>query len=86
MTMSDLDKAVQTQLNNIQQKTGKSLDELAAIVAASGLTKHGEIRGLLMNELGYMTPTPWCTPSDNRTGRAASRRPALRRWWMRSHR
>jgi len=50
--MSDLDKAVQTQLNNIQQKTGKSLDELAAMVTASGLTKHGEIRALLMSELG----------------------------------
>lgn len=29
--MSSLDQAVQTQLDNIQKKTGKSLDELAVI-------------------------------------------------------
>ena len=39
--MSSLDKAIQTQLDNIQKKTGKSLDELAAIIHKSGLTKHG---------------------------------------------
>lgn len=50
--MSSLDKAVQTQLNNIQKKTGKSLDELTAIIKKSGLTKHGEIRDYLKRELG----------------------------------
>lgn len=50
--MSSLDKAFQTQLDNIQKKTGKSLDELAAIVKKSGLTKHGEIRDYLKQELG----------------------------------
>lgn len=50
--MSSLDQAVQTQLNNIQKKTGKSLDELAAIIKNSGLTKHGEIREMLMRDLG----------------------------------
>ena len=50
--MSSLDKAFQTQLDNIQKKTGKSFDELAAIVNRSGLTKHGEIRDYLKNELG----------------------------------
>jgi len=30
--MSSLDQAVQTQLKNIQKKTGKSFDELSAIV------------------------------------------------------
>jgi hypothetical protein len=49
--MSSLDKATQTQLDNIQKKTGKSLDELAAIVKKSGLTKHGEIRDYLKREL-----------------------------------
>ena len=34
--MSSLDKAFQTQLDNIQKKTGKSLDELTAIVKKSG--------------------------------------------------
>jgi hypothetical protein len=52
MSMSSLDKAVETQLNNIQKKTGKSLDELKTLIAASGLTKHGEIRDMLKRELG----------------------------------
>jgi len=50
--MSSLDKAVQTQVDNIQKKTGKSLDQLAAIVKKSGLTKHGEIRDMLKEKLG----------------------------------
>jgi hypothetical protein len=50
--MSSLDKAFQTQLENIQKRTGKSLDELATIVHKSGLTKHGEIRDYLKGELG----------------------------------
>jgi uncharacterized protein DUF5655/uncharacterized protein DUF4287 len=50
--MSSLDKAFQTQLDNIQKKTGKSLDELAVIIQKSGLTKHGEIREYLKRELG----------------------------------
>ena len=50
--MSSLDKAVQTQLDNIQKKTGKSFDELAAIIKKSGLTKHGDIREYLKRELG----------------------------------
>mgnify|MGYP003576122790 CR=1 FL=1 len=50
--MSSLDKAMQTQLDNIQKKTGKSLDQLAVIIKKSGLTKHGEIREYLKRELG----------------------------------
>jgi hypothetical protein len=50
--MSSLDKAFQTQLDNILKKTGKSLDELTAIIKKSGLTKHGEIRDYLKRELG----------------------------------
>jgi hypothetical protein len=49
--MSSPDKAIQTQLDNIQKKTGKSLDELTTIVRNSGLTKHGEIRDYLKREL-----------------------------------
>ena len=50
--MSSIDKATQTQLENIQKKTGKSLDQLAGIVRKSGLAKHGEIREYLKRELG----------------------------------
>ena len=50
--MDNLDKAVQTQLNNIQKKTGMSLKELSAFVKKSGLSKHGEIRSMLIEKLG----------------------------------
>ena len=50
--MSNLDKAFETQERNILSKTGKTLDELAAIVHGSGLTKHADIREMLMRELG----------------------------------
>jgi hypothetical protein len=50
--MTSLDKATQTQLENIQKKTGKSLDELSGIIRKSGLSKHGEIRDYLKRELG----------------------------------
>jgi len=50
--MSSLDKSVQTQLDNIQKKTGKSLDELSVMIRQSGLSKHGEIRDYLKRELG----------------------------------
>ena len=47
-----MEKALATQLTNIQKKTGKSLDELAQLVRSSGLSKHGEIRDMLKRELG----------------------------------
>lgn len=50
--MSSLDKARETQLHNIETKTGKKLSELRALIAASGLTKHGEIRDMLKTKLG----------------------------------
>lgn len=50
--MSTLDKAVQTQLDNIQKKTGKSLSELSAFIKKSGLSRHGEIREMLKEKLG----------------------------------
>lgn len=49
--MSDVDKALATQLANIEKRTGKSLQELAAMVRASGLAKHGELRDMLKREL-----------------------------------
>ena len=47
-----MDKALETQLANIEKRTGKSLAALAAIVTKSGLTKHGEIRDMLKRDLG----------------------------------
>jgi hypothetical protein len=47
-----MDKAVATQLANIEKRTGKSLDALARIIKSSGLTRHGEIRDMLKKDLG----------------------------------
>jgi Domain of unknown function (DUF5655)/Domain of unknown function (DUF4287) len=47
-----VDKALATQLANIEKRTGKSLDALAAIVRSSGLARHGEIRDMLKRDLG----------------------------------
>jgi len=47
-----VDKAIETQLKNIQAKTGKTLDQLAAILRKSGLTKHGELRDYAKRDLG----------------------------------
>ncbi len=50
--MSSLDQAVQTQIENIQKKTGKSLAQLAEIAQKSGLVKHGELREMFKREVG----------------------------------
>jgi hypothetical protein len=50
--MSSIERAKQTQLANIQKKTGKTLEELTALIEASGLSKHGEIRSMLIEKLG----------------------------------
>lgn len=50
--MNVVDRATETQLNNIQTRTGKTLDELFALIRASGLTRHGEIREMLKRDLG----------------------------------
>jgi hypothetical protein len=52
LTMADADKAVRTQLENIQKRSGKSLDQLYAILRKSGLEKHGAMRDMLKKELG----------------------------------
>jgi predicted transport protein len=50
--MTDLDKAIATQLANIVKRTGKSIPELTAIVKGSGLSKHGELVAMLKSTLG----------------------------------
>lgn len=53
--MADPQAATVTQLKNIQARTGKTIAELQAAVAASGAAKHGEQRSWLMEhfKLGY---------------------------------
>jgi Domain of unknown function (DUF5655)/Domain of unknown function (DUF4287) len=50
--MADPQAALATQLRNIEAKTGKTLAQLSALVAASGLSKHGEVRAMLQEILG----------------------------------
>jgi len=50
--MADLDKAVATQLANIEKRTGKTIAQLTSIVKKSGLTKHGEMVAMLKSDLG----------------------------------
>jgi hypothetical protein len=50
--MNSVDKAVATQLANIEKRTGQSLAQLAKLVRASGLSKHGELVAMLKRDLG----------------------------------
>jgi len=48
----DIDKALATQLANIEKRTGKTVAELVALVQGSGLAKHGEQVAMLKQDLG----------------------------------
>lgn len=50
--MADMDKALATQVANIEKKTGKTMAQLAKIVKDSKLTKHGELVTMLKETLG----------------------------------
>jgi len=50
--MADPDKALATQLANIETRTGKSLAELTRLVKGSGLAKHGQLVAMLKDTLG----------------------------------
>ncbi|WP_421791274.1 DUF5655 domain-containing protein [Hyphobacterium sp.] len=50
--MSAVDKALETQLTNIETKTGKTRDELGKLVLAQGLAKHGEMVKWVKETLG----------------------------------
>src|SRR2546425_285818 len=50
--MRAVDKTLQTQLTNIQTQTGKTLDELRAVLQQSGLAKHSDIRAMFQRDLG----------------------------------
>jgi hypothetical protein len=50
--VSTVDKALETQLKNIQARTGKTLEQLADLLRKSGLTRHSELRDMLKRDLG----------------------------------
>ena len=60
-----MDKALATQLANIEKRTGKTLDAAGSRSSRrSGLTKHGEIRDMLKTRYrawATATPTRSCT-------------------------
>jgi hypothetical protein len=47
-----MDKALQTQLANIERRTGRRIDDLVALVRSSGLAKFGDAREMLKRDLG----------------------------------
>ncbi|MCA9782790.1 MAG: DUF4287 domain-containing protein [Candidatus Cloacimonetes bacterium] len=50
--MNALDKALATQLANIETRSGRTLSQLHQLIQRSGLEKHGQIRDMLKSELG----------------------------------
>lgn len=50
--MSTLDKARDTQVRNIEAKTGRTIAQLRTLLEGSGLAKHGELRSFAMEKLG----------------------------------
>jgi hypothetical protein len=50
--MSSIDQAYETQLKNIQHKTGRTLAQLETLIRDSGLSKHSQIREMLTRQLG----------------------------------
>lgn len=50
--MSSVDEATQTMIDNLMEKTGKSLEEWVAVVHSTGLEKHKEMLQYLQNEHG----------------------------------
>lgn len=49
---NQIDPQLQTMINNMPEKTGKSLNKWYQVIASSGLEKHGEIMKLLKGEHG----------------------------------
>ena len=50
--MATPQEMLQTMINNLPEKTGKSLDEWGVVLKTSGLAKHGEIMKLLKGDHG----------------------------------
>lgn len=50
--MANANRALETQLANIEKKTGRSLAQLSAAIRKSGRAKHGEIRAWLTETYG----------------------------------
>lgn len=49
---SQLHQGFKTYLENAEKASGKTYDDFAKVLAQSGLSKHGELRSLLMEKTG----------------------------------
>ena len=76
--MSNVNKALETQIKNIEAKTGKSLAELAKYIMGSSLSKHGELRDMVKEDfgLGY--------GDANTLVHLAKKMSAIRQWMLSS--
>lgn len=50
--MADVQKALATQIKNIEVRTGRTIDQLKSLAQNSGLSKHSEIVNMLKRDLG----------------------------------
>lgn len=53
MGTESIDKALQTQISNIEKSTGKKLAEWIVIINKSGFAKHGELVSFLKDKHGF---------------------------------
>ena len=53
MSTESIDKAIQTQITNIEKSTRKKLEDWIAIVNKSGFSKHGELVNFLKDKHGF---------------------------------
>ena len=51
--VATLDEAARSQARNIEQTTGRSIDEWVALVKASGASRHSEMVAWLKAEHGF---------------------------------
>ena len=77
--MSALDKAAETQISNIESKTGKTRAQLSKDILGLGLSKHGEMVSWVKETLDWVTatPIPLCT---SRGDLLRMRLPLVIRW------
>jgi len=54
--MNIVDKAAEAQLRNLQERGGRTLEQLYAAVRASGCAKQGEMVALLKTNNGGQSP------------------------------
>jgi hypothetical protein len=73
--MATVEEGLQAQIRNIEATYGKPMSHWLAIIAASGLTKHNDVVGMLKADYGMTMAPP--TGSLSNPVRPAPRRPPL---------